>query len=384
LKAEAKWAISSESRMRLDAVLALAQAERPIAELAEVLVERYDRWEENDLLASEDDEEPEVSDKAWNRILDSGDWPYPHHTKFEAELKQAAKRWFAARGYLVNPRQPYILDDWENWGRNIILPEVTEYIKGEIADRNRRGEGFALHRSVHHGLSSQALLFNLVGPLITSCDFEPLHAAFKKAGLPWPEGPWSATFEFEDRSIFSEYQGQPTSVDLVVRGTNNPPIFIECKLVEPEFGGCSVHKSGDCPGANPSRDPSLCYLHHIGRRYWVLMDKRGLIAGPVLTDSQCILASHYQFFRELLVALESGGLFVLLHDERSPTFSFPAPGGDYGLMPLLLRLLPEDVRHRVGIISIQQVVEHVKASSRHPWINDFEAKYGLLEAQDKS
>jgi hypothetical protein len=69
LKAEAKWAISSESRMRLDAVLALAQAERPIAELAEVLVERYDRWEENDLLASEDDEEPEVSDKAWNRIL---------------------------------------------------------------------------------------------------------------------------------------------------------------------------------------------------------------------------------------------------------------------------------------------------------------------------
>ena len=35
LKAEAKWAISSESRMRLDAVLALAQAERPIADSGE-------------------------------------------------------------------------------------------------------------------------------------------------------------------------------------------------------------------------------------------------------------------------------------------------------------------------------------------------------------
>ena len=35
LKAEAKWAISSESRMRLEAMLALAQAERPIADSGE-------------------------------------------------------------------------------------------------------------------------------------------------------------------------------------------------------------------------------------------------------------------------------------------------------------------------------------------------------------
>ena len=41
----------------------------PVADLAEVLVERYDGWEEDDLQASEDDEEPEVSDKAWNRVL---------------------------------------------------------------------------------------------------------------------------------------------------------------------------------------------------------------------------------------------------------------------------------------------------------------------------
>ena len=117
---------------------------------------------------------------------DSADWPYPHHTKFEAELKEAAKRWFAARGYPVNPRQPYILDDWENWGRNIILPEVTEYIRREIAVRNERREGFALHRSVHHGLSSQVLLFNLVGPLVIRSDFEPLRTAFVEAGLPRP------------------------------------------------------------------------------------------------------------------------------------------------------------------------------------------------------
>ena len=315
---------------------------------------------------------------------DSRDWPYPRHREFEAQLKRAAARWFAAKGYPVNPRQPYILDAWKNWNRNIIVPQVAKYIGDDIGRRKDLGEGFPLHRSVHHGLSSQALLFNLVGPLIISDDFGSLHAAFEEAKLPWPDGPWSASFEFEDRSIFSEYQGQPTSVDLLITGRSGAPVFIECKLVEPEFGGCSVHKDGDCPGANPSRDYPLCYLHHIGRRYWVLMEKHGLITGPVLADSRCVLASHYQFFRELMVALENGGLFVLVHDERSPTFRFRGPGGDYGLMPLLMQLVPHKVRGRVGIVSIQQVVEHIKASGRHPWINDFEAKYGLFEVEGKS
>jgi len=305
------------------------------------------------------------------------DWPYPRHGDFEARLREAAARWFAAKGYAVRRRQPYILDARQNWHRNIILPEVAKYIKHQIAVRNRRREGFALHGFVHHGLSSQALLFNLVGPLVVSDHFEPLHRAFEQAGLLWPNGPLSATFEFEDRSVFSEYQPQPTSVDLVVRGTDSPPIFIECKLVEKEFGGCSVFERGDCPGANPSQDPTSCYLHHIGRRYWVLMKNHRLLVGPLLTDSCCIFASHYQFFRVLLLALESDGLFVLLHDERSPTFCFHGPRGDYGLMPLLLRLLPDDIRHRVGIVSVQRVVEHIKASGRHSWIGEFEAKYAL-------
>jgi hypothetical protein len=303
------------------------------------------------------------------------DWPYLRHGDFVAGLKQAAARWFAAKGYPVNPRQRYILDAWQNWHHNIILPEVATYIDGQIADRDHRSEGFALHRSVHHGLSSQALLFNLVGPLVVSGDFEPLRAAFEEAGLPWPDGPCSATFEYEDRSVFAEYQPQPTSIDLVVGGT--PPIFIECKLVETEFGGCGVHRDGDCPAANPSRDYSLCYLHHIGRLYWVLMEKHGLIAGPILTDSRCILASHYQFFRELVFALEHGGQFVLLHDERSPTFCFHRPRGDYGLMPLLLDMLPDAVRQRVGIVSIQRVVQQIEASGRHPWVSEFQAKYAL-------
>ena len=219
-------------------------------------------------------------------------WPYPLHSEFEARLKEAAERWFRAKGYPVKSRQPYVLDALKNWERNLIVPEVGRYINREIAERKRLGEGFALHRSVHYGQSSQALLFNLVGPLVLSSDFEPLHAAFVEAGLLWPDGPWTTQFEFEDRRVFCEDRGQPTSVDFVAMGTQGPPIFMECKLVETGFGGCSVYGRGDCPGTNPSRDYSSCYLHRIGRRYWTLMEKHGLVVGPVLTDYWCVLASH--------------------------------------------------------------------------------------------
>jgi hypothetical protein len=313
---------------------------------------------------------------AMNRTLQS--WPYPRHKDFEPPLKKAAARWFAGRGYPARRRQPHILDSRKNWHRNIIVPEVAEHIERQISVRKQLGQAFALHKWVHHGLSSQALLFNLVGPLVVYDDFAPLREALAQIPQPLPALPWSATFEFENRKIFNEKQGQPTSVDLVIEGAGGSPLFIECKFVETEFGGCSVYEDGDCPGANPSRDYSLCYLHRIGRRYWTLMEKHGLVAGPILSDSQCILAIHYQFFRELLLALESGGQFVLLHDERSPTFCFRGPSGYHGLMPLLLQLLPAEVRSRVGIISIRRVVEHIKASGRHPWISDFEAKYGLL------
>jgi hypothetical protein len=307
-------------------------------------------------------------------------WPHPRHSDFNAPLKEAAARWFRAKGYPTRRRQPYILDSRKNWHRNIIVPVVADYIEREMSARKQLGQGFALHKWVHHGLSSQALLFNLIGPLVVFDDFAPLREALAEMPQSLPALPWSATFEFENRKIFNEKQRQPTSVDLVIRGTGGLPPFIECKFVEAEFGGCSVYEDGDCPGANPanpSRDYSSCYLHFIERQYWDLMDKHGLVAGPILSDSQCILANHYQFFRELLLALESGGQFVLLHDERSPTFCFHGPQGDYGLMPLLLQMLPVDVRRRVGIVGIQRVAEHIKASGRHPWIGQFEAKYAL-------
>ena len=95
-------------------------------------------------------------------------------------------------------------------------------------------------------------------------------------------------------------------------------------------------------------------------------------------NATCILVNYYQFFREVIFALELGGSFVLLSDERSPTFSCDGPQGKRGLMPFLLSLLPESVHDRIATVSIQQVVAAIRSSGRHEWIAEFERKHGLM------
>jgi hypothetical protein len=195
----------------------------------------------------------------------------------------------------------------------------------------------------------------------------------------WPSLSQQAVFEYEDRSVFNEDSGQPTSIDLVIGAPNVPgSLFVECKLVETEFGGCSVFKSGDCDGANPVGNLSRCYLHFIGRRYWPLLSKHGFLAGPMSRDTTCVLANHYQFFRLVLFALEKGSTFVLLSDERSPVFFPKGQMGERGLMPLLLRYVPKQACTRVGRLSIQDVVTSIATSGRHDdWLIDFKLKYGI-------
>jgi hypothetical protein len=304
-------------------------------------------------------------------------WPYPRRARFERELRRAAAAWFAGHGFAQHTRYPFCLASREQWPRNIIDADVVRYVQNEMADREAQGKGFPLHDWIHHGLSSQAMLFNLIGPLIVRGDLTPLQAAIEEQGVPWPGGALKAVLEYEDRCVFNEDSGQPTSVDLVLADDTAPRVFVEAKLVEPEFGGCSVFRDGDCDGRNPAGDLSACYLHHIGRRYWAVLEKHGFLEGPLGADSGCALASHYQFFREVGVALENDGVFVLLSDERSPVFWCDGPLGERGLMAYLLTLLPESVRDRIARVSIQQVVSAIKSTGRHPWVAEFERKYGL-------
>ena len=140
----------------------------------------------------------------------------------------------------------------------------------------------------------------------------------------------------------------------------------------------ALFSKGDCDGGNPSSDFSRCYLHYIGRRYWTLLENHGFLKSTLFDESTCVLASHYQFFREVLFALEKGGTFILLSDDRSPTFSCTGPDGERGLMPLLLKFVPEKLRNRIGQVSIQNVIEAIESSLHHGWIGQFKLKYGMI------
>jgi POLQ-like helicase len=317
-------------------------------------------------------------DKMTTSRARAGTWPYPRHARFEKALRAAAATWFRAHEFPVNDRTPYILATWKDWTKNIILPEVAQHIRDEREAHKSQGKPFPLHRFIHHGLSSQAMMFNLMGPLVLRDDLVAVASVLAKSSVPWPKGVVTTSFEYHDREVFKEHAGQPTSVDLVIKSNDIPYLFVEGKLVETGFGGCSVFERGDCDGRNPAKDFSLCYLHHLGRTYWELLKKHGFLSGPVLQDTACILSNQYQFFREVLFALHMGGYFVLVTDERNPTFHAGEPDGERGLAPLLLAMVPPSLRHRVADVSIQQLVSAIKASRRHEWIQQFQQKYGLM------
>jgi hypothetical protein len=306
-------------------------------------------------------------------------WSYHRYEPFERELRETAQKWFQTRGYAVHPRYPFMLDDLQNWRKNIILPEVAEYVMKEMKAREQDGKGFPLHKYVHHGLSSQAMLFNLVGPMIVRGDLSPLEAAFRAKEIPWPTGKVDAVLEFEDRTVFNEDSAQPTSLDLVIKGDpGSASLFVECKFVEKEFGGCSVFKKGNCDGQNPATRPERCYLHFIGRTYWKLMVEDGIVEGPIAASPICPFANYYQFFREVLFAVHNGGTYVLLYDPRNPTFVTDGEDGQRGLYPFLTSMLPASVRARVKKVTVQDVLAAVRESDKHKdWAEQFAAKYGL-------
>jgi hypothetical protein len=305
-------------------------------------------------------------------------WPYPRHNKFVKQLRSASATWFASKQFPSHPKMDYCLSSWDEWDKNIILKEVADYIKQCKAECEENNSHFPLHKYLHHGLSSQAIAFNLIGPLITRNDYKPLVELLNDKGISVASEVSNAEFEYEDRDIFNEDSGQPTSIDIVLKDSNGKPIiFIESKLVEQEFGGCSVFSNGDCEGRNPLRQKDDCYLHFIGRNYWNLMEEFD-VGTNLQNEKQCIFVAHYQFFREVLFSLKKGGFFVLLSDQRSPVFHCEANGKHKGIMPFLIEFIPPIYRSRIVSISIQEVVERLKTSKTHRgWVEEFQLKYGI-------
>ncbi|MFW9795432.1 MAG: hypothetical protein ACFFE2_00230 [Candidatus Thorarchaeota archaeon] len=305
-------------------------------------------------------------------------WPYTRFTVYQRELRKAAARWFSKKGYVTDTKMRYCLKSRNDWSLNIICKDVAEYIQRE--NEQSMGEKFfPLHKYLHHGLSSQALIFNLVGPLIVRKDLEPLRIAIERAGIDWPEGEITTEFEYDNKTIFNEDSGQPTSMDLVISGENGR-IFVESKFTEQEFGDCSVFTGGDCDGRNPLvYGLDTCYLHHIGRKYWVLMSEFGFGDSGIASGFICPFTNYYQFFREVLFSLKEEGCFLLLYDERSPVFVKTSKNGiESGLWPFLLESVLSQHKRKIGRVTIQQVVQAISESGRHSdWLGEFKQKYGI-------
>jgi len=307
---------------------------------------------------------------------DASAWPFPHGKKWEKDLQRQLSEYFALKKYRVlSPSRSYILAKHDQWHDNIILPRVWEFVEEQKQERSERGETFALHKWVHHGLSSQALLSNLLGPLVVDRQWGVLDDVLRAASIPLSGQVTRAGLEVEDREVFHEWKGQPTSIDLALQTRDGDGVLVECKFTEKNFGGCSVFADGNCDGRNPASELDLCYLHHLGRRYWQLMEEHGLLSGRLREDTQCPLSTLYQLYRLILFALEKAGHFLLIYDERNPSFLAEGRGMKRGVYNRVYESLPKDVQQRCHAVSTQTILRVLDNHPELGWVAEFRDKY---------
>jgi len=301
-------------------------------------------------------------------------WNYPMFKDYRTQQEVATANWFKQKDYPVVYKAPFLLKKKEDWKLNILLPEVAEFVELQKIKAEAGNDPFALHDFVHHGLSSQAMLFNLLADSVMKKD-----AAFFSELFNYDDVNVNSESEFVleyfNRETFNEKQKQPTSIDFAIKNGTGKNIFVEFKYTEAEFGGCSSLKYGECDGTNPANDNSLCYLHQIGRKYWTLMQKYGLDEA-FTGDNICPFSIYYQFYRELMFALENNGWLVILIDKRNPAFQKQGSGGERGLVPTLIKKLPDNIKPVVKVLYLQEVVALLEKHN-YTWIQDFKIKYGL-------
>jgi len=291
--------------------------------------------------------------------------------QFLSELRKRSKEYFKSKSYTTG-KYDYILEKHDDWEKNIILPVVREYLK-KTKQESAKKTRFSLHTSLHNGLSSQACLFNLIGPFVVAeKQYDVLKQIINLTTNIKIEGKiQEAKFEYTDPNTFQEHQRQPTSIDLYI-ATNKDRIFLEFKLKEAGFGTCSIYNQGNCDGMNPKPNLELCYLHGRHRGYFELMEKYGLLKD---TES-CPFVEFYQAYRLLLFSLEHKGKFLFVYDERNPAFLCEIDGRKRGKFQRFYNLLPDDIKSNVGVLTIQQIEDYIEEQVKPEWIKEFRKRYG--------
>lgn len=90
----------------------------------------------------------------------------------------------------------------------------------------------------------------------------------------------------------------------------------------------------------------------------------------------CPFSVYYQFYRELLFAIENNGYYVILTDSRNPAFYKSANNSQRGLIPILINLIPGDLRPIIKMLNIQEVIDKLE-NLDYDWTEEFRDKYGL-------
>jgi hypothetical protein len=299
------------------------------------------------------------------------------YSEYREPLEASAAKWFAERPQaIVNPRAKYILADHNSWPHNLVDERLRKHVE-EVRPR---------HTYVHHGLSSQALCFNLFGSLLLNNALDSLRPIVNSKGGLWPEGPYSHEFEFNDITVFNETRReQPTSWDFAIRKAGEYPFaLVEVKFVETSVGACSVFARGDCNGDCPAKDFSLCYLQkEKGRKYWDVFQAQGLLTTPAFAGTICPLTIYYQFYREVTFAAARKVQMLFIYDDRNPVFGCPDSQDQSGLLPLLLRHLPPTVKDNIKLIPLRELVRSLYSDHRNrKWLASFASKYDFADETD--
>ncbi len=87
----------------------------------------------------------------------------------------------------------------------------------------------------------------------------------------------------------------------------------------------------------------------------------------------CPFVVYYQFYRELMFALEHNGYFVMLIDEKNPAFNRP---NGRGLVNILRERLSKKHQDLFKVVYIHDVVK-ILEENNYSLASDFRLKYGM-------
>ena len=239
----------------------------------------------------------------------------PVYTKGNSYRARAEKRqrWYRAEvlGASHGRYGHFLSEKAAVTGNNFVLSEAFEAAR----QRERAGKGTA-PRTFNNMLSSQAMCFNVFGPLAARLDLAT------EVLKPFIDGLIQITaihIEYTPAGdVFFDQSGRGgVDCDVLVEGRTSKGLMvqvIETKFVEPKFSVCGFRRPGR--GAKGQQvcakdvpvgiDPSAClYAREKGYAYWKRTEEHQLLRSSALRESGCpFVGVHWQLWVNLALAYE--------------------------------------------------------------------------------